>query len=428
MPAYGVLGAQWGDEGKGKIVDYLSERAAMVVRFSGGNNAGHTVINDQGEFKLHLVPSGVFWPHVTPVIGAGVVVDPAMLLEELDELTAREVDASRLLLSDHAHVVMPYHVQIDHLEEVARGDSAIGTTGRGIGPAYVDKAARVGIRVGDLLDEGYLAKRLEAVVARKNEMLTKVYGVDPIDVDALFAQCLELGSRLRRYVGSAELAVGEALAGGAHVVLEGAQGTMLDLDHGTYPYVTSSSPMIGGALTGIGIAPREIKGIVGVFKAYSTRVGAGPMVTELDDSVAHEIRERAWEYGTTTGRPRRVGWFDGVAAAYSVVMNGYTSSVLTRLDVLDGISPVKVCVAYELDGKTITAFPSSPGALERCTPVLEELPGWSTPTAGATRADQLPKEALAYVHRLEQLIGGPIDLISTGPRRKESIPVRPIIG
>ncbi|MCE2469488.1 MAG: adenylosuccinate synthase [Dehalococcoidia bacterium] len=427
MPAFGILGAQWGDEGKGKIVDFLAEQATMVVRFSGGNNAGHTVINNKGEFKLHLVPSGVFWQHVTPVIAAGVVVDLAQLIEEIDALEERGVDTQRLVLSDHAHVVMPYHVQLDHLEEQARGNNAIGTTGRGIGPAYVDKAARVGIRTGDLLDEAYFAQRLEPVVAQKNALLTKVYGAEPIDEAAIYKQALEYGARLRRYVGSAEQVVGQALRHGERVVLEGAQGAMLDLDHGTYPYVTSSSPMIGGALTGAGVGPHQIAGAVGVFKAYSTRVGGGPMVTELDDEVGNEIRERAWEYGTTTGRPRRVGWFDGVAARYSAQVNGFTSCVLTRLDVLDGISPVRLCVAYELDGKRLEDFPSVLSVLERCEPVWEDLPGWTNPTAGATRFAQLPEEAKGFILRLQQVIGTPIDMISTGPKREETIVVRQIV-
>ncbi|MEE8517836.1 MAG: adenylosuccinate synthase [Dehalococcoidia bacterium] len=427
MPAFGIIGAQWGDEGKGKVVDFLAERADMVVRFSGGNNAGHTVINDLGEFALHLVPSGIFWPGADSVIGPGVVVDPGALLEELESLQARGVDTSRLLLSDHAHVVMPYHVQLDQLEEAARGSAAIGTTGRGIGPAYVDKTSRVGVRIGDLLDEQYLGSRLKAAVTQKNVVLTKVYGAEPVDLDRLYAQCLEYGARLRPYVTSVEQHISQGLARGARVVLEGAQGAMLDLDHGTYPYVTSSSVSIGGACSGLGISPKEIQGIIGVFKAYSTRVGSGPMTTELDNEIGNDIRERAQEYGATTGRPRRIGWFDGVAARYSATINGFTSCVLTRLDVLDGMPSVNVCVAYELDGKRLDYFPSQPGDLERCTPIWEELPGWSAPTAGATDLARLPAEAMAYVHTIENLVGCPIDLISTGPKRHESITVRSIV-
>ena len=427
MPAYGIIGAQWGDEGKGKVVDFLAERADIVVRFSGGNNAGHTVINAMGEFALHLVPAGIFWPQVTCVIGPGVVVDPDSLISELQALESRGVDVSGLLVSDHAHVVMPYHVQLDQLEEEARGDDAIGTTGRGIGPAYVDKTGRVGIRVGDLLDEAYLGERLNAVVKSKNQLLTKVYGVDPIDPDHLYKKCLEFGAKLRPYVASVEQHVGDALKRGERVVLEGAQGAMLDLNHGTYPYVTSSSVGIGGALAGLGISPREIQGIIGVFKAYSTRVGAGPMTTELHDDVGDAIRERAQEYGTTTGRARRVGWFDGIAAAYSSAINGFTSAVLTRLDVLDGMESVKICVAYEADGERHDRFPSLPGKLDRATPIYEQLSGWKSPTAGITELDKLPKEARAYVDRIEQIVGCPIDLISTGPKRHESIAVRPIV-
>ena len=427
MPAYGIIGAQWGDEGKGKVVDFLAERADFVVRFSGGNNAGHTVINDKGEFALHLVPAGIFWPHCTAVIGPGVVVDPAALLEEIDSLEQRNVDTSRLLISDHAHVVMPYHVQLDQMEEAARGAAAIGTTGRGIGPAYVDKTARAGIRIGDLLDPPYLKERLASVVASKNLIFTKVYGADPIDLDALYEQCLIFGTKLERYVTSVEQRVGDALARGERVVLEGAQGALLDIDHGTYPFVTSSSVTIGGACTGLGIPPQKIESIIGIYKAYTSRVGAGPMATELEDATGEYIREVAQEYGTTTGRARRVGWFDGVAAAHTQAINGFTSAVLTRLDVLDGMSTVKICVAYEADGKRYDRFPSLPGLLARATPVLEEMPGWTIPTAGVTDLDQLPPEARAYVDRLEQIIGCPVDLISTGPKRHQSITVRPIM-
>ena len=328
MPAYGVIGAQWGDEGKGKIIDVLASEADLVVRFSGGNNAGHTVINEQGEFKLHLVPAGIFWPNSWCVIGNGVVLDPEAFLGELDGLAERGLDTSRLSISDRAHVVMPYHVLLDQLEEKARGENAIGTTGKGIGPAYVDKTARAGIRVGDLLDQKYLAMRLEAVLSQKNALLTKVYGVEPLDLNVLLKQALYFGERLRQYIAPVEEYVAKALESNKKVLLEGAQGTLLDLDHGGYPYVTSSSSSIGGASTGLGIPPRHVQSVTGVFKAYSTRVGAGPMVSELFDEVAERIREKAWEYGTTTGRPRRCGWFDAVAARYSANINGcllYTS-------------------------------------------------------------------------------------------------------
>lgn len=426
MPAYAVIGGQWGDEGKGKIVDYLSEKASYVVRFSGGNNAGHTVITEIGEFKFHLVPAGIFWPQVQCVIGNGVVVDPAVLLEEIDGLQMRGVDTSRLLISDRAHVIMPYHVLLDKLEEKARGSGALGTTGKGIGPAYVDKAARTGVRIGELFDPEGLLLRLGVLLEQKNAIITKVYDAPPVSLEEVFQRCRHWAERLRPYVCPTEVVLREALAKGQVMLLEGAQGTLLDLDHGTYPYVTSSSPSIGGACTGLGLTPWAIKGIAGVFKAYSTRVGAGPMPTEMNDDIGNAIRKRAWEYGATTGRPRRVGWFDAVAARYSATVNGFTSAVLTRLDVLDGFSPVKICTAYQMDGQTIDHFPSSAALLAKCKPVYEELPGWDKPTASARSLHELPREARRYVKRLEELVGCPIDIISTGPRREETILIRPI--
>ena len=430
MPAYAVIGGQWGDEGKGKIVDFLARESQYVVRYSGGNNAGHTVLNNMGKFALNLVPAGIFWPHVSCIIGNGVVVDPEVLLNEVQGIQDRGVDPSRLFISDRAHLIMPYHVALDALEEGARGVNAIGTTGKGVGPAYVDKVARVGIRVGDLLratDEGTFLPRLEQVVEQKNAIITKVYGGQPISAKYLYQRCLEWGERLGPYIRQAEVILQEALAKGDNVLLEGAQGTLLDIDHGTYPYVTSSSPSIGGAMTGLGIPPQAIKGVVGIFKAYSTRVGAGPLVTELAGGVGDAIRERAWEYGTTTGRPRRCGWFDAVAARYSNTVNGFTSIVLTRLDVLDGFSPIKLCVAYRLNGQTIDRFPTNVQELEQCEPVYEEFPGWTEPTASAKRLEDLPRGARLYVQRLENLIGAPIDIISTGPNREETVTIRPIL-
>ena len=431
MPAYAVIGAQWGDEGKGKVVDFLAQNSHYVVRYSGGNNAGHTVINERGEFAFHLVPTGILSPHVCCIIGNGVVVDPEVLLGEIQGLQAQGVDTSRIYVSDRAHLIMPYHIALDTLEERARGARAIGTTGKGVGPAYVDKVARIGIRAGDLLPasrEDVLLPRLEHVVEQKNASITKIYGGDPVPLDALSRQCLDWGEQLGPHICHTEVMLQEAHAKGEHILLEGAQGTLLDIDHGTYPYVTSSSPSIGGALTGLGISPQSIAGVVGVFKAYCTRVGSGPMVTELTDEVGEAIRERAWEYGVTTGRPRRCGWFDVVAARYSAALNGFTSAVLTRLDVLDGFSPIKVCTAYHLDGKTIDRFPTSTSDLERCQPVYEEFPGWKEPTASARRLEDLPEGASRYFKRLEELIGVPVDIISTGPRREETITIRPIIG
>ncbi|MCL0044409.1 adenylosuccinate synthase, partial [Dehalococcoidia bacterium] len=344
MPAYAVIGAQWGDEGKGKVVDYLTERSQYVVRFSGGNNAGHTVINDKGEFAFHLVPSGIFWPNVRCIIGNGVVIDPEVLLVEIQSLHNQGIDTRNLSLSDRAHIIMPYHVTLDQLEEESKGVHAIGTTGSGVGPAYVDKVARVGIRVGDLLEASHKATflpKLERVLNHKNALITKIYGGKPLSIETLYQQCLDWSVRLRPYIDTTEEILQEALIKGETILLEGAQGSLLDIDHGTYPYVTSSSPSIGGASTGLGIPPQSIAGVIGIFKAYSTRVGAGPLVPELDDEAGNAIRERAWEYGVTTGRPRRCGWFDAVAGRYSATINGFTSIVLTRLDVLDGFSPVK---------------------------------------------------------------------------------------
>ena len=433
MAVCAILGAQWGDEGKGKIVDFLARNADVTARFSGGNNAGHTVMNPQGTFKLHLVPSGIFWPDGTAVIGNGAVVDPDALLEEIAGLNERGVDlADRLIVSDRAHLVMPYHVVLDDLAEAARGDQAIGTTGKGIGPAYTDKAARIGIRAADLFDLEALYPRLEAVVGHHNDIIEKVYGADPLSLEEVFDRCKEWSAELAPFIGPVEHVVYDAAESGKTVILEGAQGAMLDLDHGTYPYVTSSHPTVGGACTGLGLLPRQIDIVLGVFKAYSTRVGSGPFLTEVFDATGERIRDLGrdtgtGEYGATTGRPRRVGWFDSVVARYSARINGYTSLVLTRLDVLDHFDPIRVCVAYELDGERVADFPGSAALLERCTPIYEDIPGWDSPTAGATRLEDLPEGAKAYVARIEELVGLPIDIISTGPYRHETVVVREVI-
>ncbi len=426
MTVRAVLGGQWGDEGKGKIVDYLSSDANIVARFSGGNNAGHTVINPMGEFKLHLVPAGIFWPDVIGVIGNGVVVDPDAFLDEVSDLSRRGVDLTdRLIVSERSHLVMPYHVVLDELAEKALGSQAIGTTGRGIGPAYTDKAARVGIRAADLLDIESLRPRLEAVMDHANAVIENVYDGTPLSIDDVFDRCRIWSENFVPFIGPVEHIVYNAVETGETVILEGAQGALLDLDHGTYPYVTSSHPTIGGAQTGLGLLPRHIDHILGVFKAYSTRVGGGPFVTELFDEVGEEIRERAHEFGTTTGRPRRVGWFDAVAARYSTRMNGYNAMLLTRLDVLDGMDTIMICAAYELDGEIVHDFPGSAAALERCTPIYEEHRGWYKPTAGVNTLADLPSEALAYMTRLQELVGIPIDIISTGPHRHQTTVVRP---
>jgi adenylosuccinate synthase len=427
MPAYAVIGGQWGDEGKGKIIDYLAGSVDAVVRYAGGNNAGHTVVNDKGTFQLHLIPSGICWPGVYGIIGNGVVVNPDVMMGELDMLSSRDIDISRIYLSERAHVIMPYHIIQDRLEEEARGSYAIGTTGQGVGPAYVDKFGRMGIRVGDLLDGESLAPKVERTLTFKNALFSKVYGGECVSVDEVLSKCRDWAEMLRQYVQSTEQIVQDLIDQGKNLLLEGAQGTLLDIDHGSYPYVTSSSPSIGGACTGLGLNPQAISGVLGVFKAYSTRVGSGPMPSELLGQSADELREKAHEYGTTTGRARRVGWFDSVAGRYSVLVNGFTGLVLTRLDILDGFPSVKICVGYQVNGKGIDRFPSNTNLLEKCQPVYEELPGWDEPTASATNMSQLPKNAVAYVKRIEDLMRCRAQIISTGPRREETILREPVI-
>jgi adenylosuccinate synthase len=363
------------------------------------------------------------------VIGNGVVVDPDVLLDEISGLEERGVDVRyRLIVSERAHLVMPYHVILDELAEEARGSNALGTTGRGIGPAYTDKAARTGIRAADLADLETLLPRLEGVLGHANAIISKVYGGEPLPLDEVFARCKDWSERLAPFIGPAEHVIFNAVEAKETVLLEGAQGALLDLDHGTYPFVTSSHPTIGGACTGLGLLPGQIDTVLGVFKAYSTRVGSGPFVTELFDETGNAIRELAGEFGTTTGRSRRVGWFDAVAARYSLRVNGYTSLVLTRLDVLDAFDQIKICAAYELDGEIVHDFPGNAATLERCRPIYEEHSGWDKPTAGATSIDSLPEGARSYVRRIEELVECPIDIISTGPHRDETITVRPVAG
>jgi adenylosuccinate synthase len=428
MPAYAVIGGQWGDEGKGKVIDYLAGSTDAVVRFAGGPNAGHTVVNENGKFQLHLVPSGLCWPGACAIIGNGVVIDADVLLGELDELESRGIDISRFYVSERAHLIMPYHILLDRLEEEAKGAAAIGTTGRGVGPAYTDKVSRVGIRVGDLLDlEGTLASRLEQALSFKNQVITKIYGEEPFSLQEVLDQCAGWAERLRPYIQPTERIVQDMLDQGKSILLEGAQGTLLDIDHGSYPYVTSSSPSVGGAITGLGLSAQSISGVLGVFKAYSTRVGEGPMPSEMPGEMGDELREKAQEYGVTTGRARRVGWFDAVAGRYSREVNGFTGIVLTRLDILDGFSSVKVCVGYRVNGHEQERYPSNTSLLAQCQPVFEELPGWDEPTASATKVSQLPANALAYVKRIEELVGCRVQIISTGPSRAETIQVEPVI-
>jgi len=433
MPIVVVVGGQWGDEGKGRIVDLLARKARVVARYSAGNNAGHTIVNERGEFKLHLVPAGIFYPEKTCVIGNGVAVDPEVLLGEIDALESRGIDTSRLILSDRAQVIMPWHKRLDQLDEEMRGDAAIGTTGKGVGPCFIDKVARRGIRVGDLLQADDLTECIKTTLAYHNRVITGVYGGDPITFEECFEVYRNFGLRLRSYVGDVQSVVLDAHRRGEYVLLEGAQGSLLDLDHGTYPYVTSSVPSSSssGAALGVGIGPTDIQRVVGVFKSYSTRVGNGPFPTELHDEMADAIRDHGkedgrGEYGTTTGRPRRIGWLDAVAAKYSVRMNGLSALALTRLDVLDNLPSIKICTAYELDGQIIETLPSRESVLNKITPIYEELPGWQSPTTDVRNFDDLPVQAQAFIRRVETLLGCPVDLISVGPEREQAIIVNPI--
>ena len=426
MPAYAVIGAQWGDEGKGKIVDLFAEQMDFVVRYAGGNNAGHTVKNSTGDFQLHLVPSGICSPGVVSIIGNGVVIDPDALFKELDSLSEIGLINDNFFLSDRAHVIMPYHIQIDMLEEEARGNASIGTTGRGVGPAYMDKIGRSGIQIGDLtrlaeVTDHDLMERLSGILDAKNQIITKIYNKQSLDKENLFNRCIEWGKKLAPYVKHTEQMIYEALRNEKKILLEGAQGTLLDVDHGSYPYVTSSSPSIGGTCTGLGINTNEIKEVIGIYKAYCTRVGSGPMPTEMDVETANMLREIAGEYGVTTGRARRIGWFDGVAGKYSQAINGFTSMVVTRLDILDKFQKIKYCVGYEIDGERLDYFIPNVSFLNRIKPVYKEIDGWNQSTYGETKLENLPKQARRYLDELEELVSCKIGAVSTGPRREETI-------
>jgi adenylosuccinate synthase len=421
MPATIVMGGQWGDEGKGKLTDTLATDADVVIRANGGANAGHTVKTDEGVFKLHLIPSGILSPRGLCVVGAGVVVDPKLVLGEMDELVERGVSLERLRISARAHVVLPYHPILDRLEEADRHGSSIGTTLRGNGPAYSDKVARRGLRMTDLVSPQLLRDRLSQELPRWNRVLTNVYDADPIPFDDLTSELLEYGERLRPYVAVTESMVADALADGKEIIVECAQGAMLDIDYGTYPYVTSSSTTAAGACQGAGVPPTSVQRVLGVYKAYSTRVGAGPLPTELHDETGQLIRERGHEYGTTTGRPRRTGWFDAVAARYVARLNGISDIALTLLDVFDVFESIQVCVAYELDGQIIDTMPARPDELARVKPVYEQLPGWKQTTTEARRPEELPEEARGYLRFLEQRLGVPISLVGVGPAREQIV-------
>jgi adenylosuccinate synthase len=421
MPATVIVGLQWGDEGKGKTTDFLAEQTAIVVRYQGGDNAGHTLMLGDEVFKLHLVPSGVLYPHIVPVIGPGVVVNPATLIDEIDALTSRGIDVGRLRASFAAHVILPYHRALDAAREARLGGARVGTTGRGIGPAYEDRAARSGLRLEDLLDETALRTRLERVLPEKNALLAALGAEARFEVEPLVVQALAWGRRLAPHLADVTWLVQDALRRGDHVLLEGAQGTLLDLDHGSYPYVTSSSPIAGGACTGGGIGPRQVDEVFGVMKAYATRVGSGPFPTELLDAVGAGIAERGHEVGTTTGRPRRVGFFDAVSARYAVAVNSVSSIMLNKLDILSGVDPIRLCTAYDIDGRRVDAWPSSAGLLERATPIYEDFPGWEEPIHGVRALSDLPDAARRYVTALEEHAGAPIVLVSVGPERTQTI-------
>jgi adenylosuccinate synthase len=419
-----VVGTQWGDEGKGRFTDLFAKEMELVVRYQGGHNAGHTLVVGGETFALQLIPSGVLYPHITPVIGNGVVVDPRVLLDEIDMLERRSIDCSRLRVSTNAHLIFPYHGELDRVTERYLGKNKLGTTKRGIGPAYADKASRVGLRIQDLYDRKIFEQKLDVALREKNLVLAKVYNQLPIEKAEIMSSYLDdYAPRLRPYVTDTVDLVHRALEGGAHVLLEGAQATFLDLDHGTYPFVTSSNPVAGGACVGAGIGPRQIDRVVGVAKAYVTRVGSGPFPTELDDDIGDLLVERGHEFGTNTGRRRRCGWFDAVMLRHAVRLNSLSEVALTKLDVLDPLETVKVCVAYEVDGRRLPSFPDNQSVLHKVTAVYEELPGWNVELSAATEAHDLPGAARDYVSFLEEQVGVPIDLIGVGPGREQYVQV-----
>jgi adenylosuccinate synthase len=420
VPVTAVVGGHWGDEGKGKVINLLARDADLVVRGHGGANAGHTVVNEQGRFAVHLIPAGIFNPRATCVIGPGVAVHPGLLVAELDALGAREIDTSGLRVSTAAHLVMPYHQSLDRAEDDAREERRLGTTGRGIGPTYVDKSRRIGLRVGDLLDERAFRAKLQFVLDRKYHELAAV-GIARPDADAIADDYLKLAQRLLPFIAETQPLIDEAVARGRQVLLEGAHATLLDLDHGTYPYVTSSHCTVAGLLQGSGIGPRRLTRAIGVYKAYCSRVGEGPFPTELFDDTAERIREIGHEYGTTTGRPRRIGWMDAVASRHSSRVNTFDGIALTRLDILTGFDELRVCVGYEFANQVIDYFPSQVETLESCRPIYETFPGWSEPLTGARGWADLPANAQAYVRRLEVLLEAPVQLIGVGEARDEIV-------
>jgi adenylosuccinate synthase len=414
-----IIGGQWGDEGKGKITDALAAHASMVIRPNGSTNAGHTVQTKDGIYKFHLVPSGVLYPDCDCVIGAGVAIPPADLLSEIADLEARGIDMSRLYISDRANIIMPFHPMLDQLEEKQRGTHSIGTTLRGNGPAYADKAGRRGIRVADLLDEKALVERLNLVVPEKNILLSSLYGAEPLDIQQLLEQFMSYGEQISSRVVVSEMMVQDAIDAGRSILVEGAQAALLDIDYGTYPYVTSTSPTAAGACQGAGVGPTQVSSVVSIYKAYTTRVGAGPYPSELTDETGDLLRERGHEFGTTTGRPRRTGWFDAVAARYSVRLNGVTHAAITKLDILDPLPEIQVCTGYELDGKPLTAPHAVAEVYGRVKPIFETLPGWQQDTSRLTKYAKLPPNARKYVDRLEEILEVPVTMVGLGPSREQ---------
>ncbi|MCP1126265.1 adenylosuccinate synthase [Bacillus sp. 3103sda1] len=428
MSSVVVVGTQWGDEGKGKITDFLSEHAEVVARYQGGNNAGHTIVFGGVKYKLHLIPSGIFYKEKICVIGNGMVVDPKALLEELKYLHDRGVSTDNLRISNRAHVILPYHLKQDELEEERKGDNKIGTTKKGIGPAYMDKAARVGIRMADLLDREAFKEKLERNLAEKNRLFEKMYDAEGFNAGEIFEEYYEYGQRIAQYVCDTSVVLNDALDEGRRVLFEGAQGVMLDIDQGTYPFVTSSNPVAGGVTIGSGVGPSKIHRVVGVCKAYTSRVGDGPFPTELHDEIGNQIREVGREYGTTTGRPRRVGWFDSVVVRHARRVSGLTDLSLNSIDVLTGIPTLKICIAYKYNGEILDEVPANLNILAKCEPVYEELPGWTEDITGVRTLADLPENARHYVERVSQLTGISLSMFSVGPDRNQTNIVRNVYG
>ena len=421
MPVTVLVGTQWGDEGKGKATDLLADQMDFVVRYQGGNNAGHTIVAGGQTLKLHLVPSGILYDHITTVIGNGVVVDPKVLLEEMDELGGLGIDTSRLLVSTNAHLIMPYHLELDRVTERFLGKQQLGTTKRGIGPAYADKAARIGLRVQDLTDEKIFRQKLETVIKEKNAILSKVYNRLPLDAEEIVTDYMGYGERLAPHIVDTSAVLHSALRDGKRVLLEGAQGALLDLDHGTYPFVTSSNPVSGGALVGAGLGPKEVERVIGVTKAYVTRVGSGPFATEDEGPAGQWMQEKGHEFGTTTGRRRRCGWFDAVLLRYAARLNGLTELFITKLDVLSGLETVKVCVAYNFEGERYEDLPPHQSIVHKAEPVYEEMEGWSAELSEARAAEDLPAAARKYLDRIADLSGVPVRFVSVGPSREQTL-------